>query len=111
MLQFGNGGGISVTLEGPFGAVSSAVRLVEIQLPASQWKGGASPYFQTTNIQGISIYSKVDLLPGPAQLEEFRAKELAFTTENDGGVVTVYAIGSRPESDITMQAVITEVTI
>ena len=111
MLQYGNGGEISVTMEGPYGSVSSAVRLTEILLPASQWKGGASPYFQTVTLQGISIYSKVDMLPGPAQLEEFRAKELAFTTENDGGVVTVYAIGSRPESDITMQAVITEVTI
>jgi len=33
----------------------------------------------------------------------------AFTAENDGGAVTVYAIGDRPGEDLTLQATITEV--
>ena len=31
--------------------------------------------------------------------------------ENDDGVITVYAIGSKPTVDYTMQALITEVTV
>ena len=36
-------------------------------------------------------------------------KDLAFSTENDGGVVTVFAIGDKPSNDYTIQATIMEV--
>jgi hypothetical protein len=44
------------------------------------------------------------------QLAIFHNKDLAFVTENDGGVVTVYAIGDKPTDDYTMRVSITEVT-
>ena len=79
----------------------------QVDLPAANWKGGESPYFQVVQLKGISVGSKVDLQIAPAQMEAFRT--VALTAENDGGVVTVFAIGDRPEGDISLQATLTEV--
>lgn len=109
-LEYGSGGNLAVTLAGPFGSVGSAVKLAQITLPAESWKGGVSPFSQVAALDAISVGSKVDLLPSPQQLEAFRSQELAFTTENDAGTLTVYAIGDRPKEDLTFQVSITEVT-
>ena len=109
-LQYGSGGGISVAMEGPFGGGGgSVVKLTQITLPAANWKGGESPYFQVVAVDNVSVNSKVDLQPSVEQLEIFHDKDLAFSTENDGGVVTVYAIGDKPSNDYTIQATIMEV--
>ena len=34
---------------------------------------------------------------------------MAFTAENDGGTVTLWAIGDKPSEDLTFQATLTEV--
>ena len=107
--QYGEGGEITVVMEGPFGGNGTAVKLTEITLRASDWKGGESPYSQVVENENVSVNSKVDLQPSVEQLEIFRDMVLAFTTENDGGVVTVYAIGDKPTSDYTIQATIMEV--
>ena len=100
----------TVTMEGPFAAIGSAVRLGEIQLSADGWKGAISPWSQTVSLDTVSVNSKVDILLSPWQLETLRSQELIFTTENDGGIVTVYAIGHKPDTDLTFQVAITEVT-
>ena len=97
-------------MAGPFGSVGgTSVKLTNIALPAANWKGAESPYSQVVNVDGVSVNSKVDLQPSVEQLEIFHDKDIAFSTENDGGVVTVYAIGDRPTSDYTIQATIMEV--
>jgi hypothetical protein len=53
----------------------------------------------------------VDLTPDVQQLAVFYDKDLTFVTENEGGVVTVYAIGQKPTSDYTIQVTITEVEV
>lgn len=90
--------------------VPAATRLAEIPLPAASWVGTASPYHQVVAIQGITPTSKVDLQPSVEQLAIFHQKDLAFVTENEDGVVTVYAIGDKPLADYTIQATITEVS-
>lgn len=108
--QYGNTSGISVQMEGPFGGGgTSAVKLTEIYLPAANWKGAISPYSQVVTVEGVSVNSMVNLQPSVEQLEIFHDKDIAFCTENDGGVVTVYAIGDKPANDYTMQATIVEV--
>ena len=97
-----NGGG---------GAGGSAVTIGEVTLLAAAWKGNAAPYSQVVNIAGVTEYSQVDLIPSVEQLTIFHSKDLAFVTENDGGVVTVYAIGDKPQNDYTMQVSITEVSV
>lgn len=87
------------------------VRVAEIQLLASDWVGDESPYAQVVDIEGITEYSQVDLKPSVAQLDVFHDKDLAFVTENEDGVVTVYALGDKPTNDYIIQVAITEVTV
>lgn len=89
----------------------SSVRLTEVTLLASGWVGDVSPYSQVVNIDGTTANSLVDLQPSVEQLEIFHEKDLAFTTENDGGVITVYAIGDKPTNDYTIQATVMEVKV
>lgn len=107
-LQFGSGGGLRVTMAGPFGNAAANGRLTQITLPAGLWKGAVSPYAQTVTVEGVSVTSKVDLQPSAEQLQ---GRNLALLAENDGGVVTVYALGDRPESDLVIQATLTEVVV
>lgn len=89
----------------------SASKVTEVDLLAAAWEGEDSPYSQVVAIDGVSANSMVDLLPSVEQLEIFHQKDLAFVAENEGGVVTVYAIGDKPTADYTMQVVVTEVTV
>ena len=86
-------------------------RITTVDLPASAWTGADHLYSQVVTIDGITEYSKVDLLPSVEQLAVFYTKDVAFVTENEDGVVTVYAIGDKPLLDYTMQAQITEVAL
>ena len=90
------------------GNVQSA-RITDIEILADGWIGEASPYSQVVAIDGVTENSQVDLTPSVQQLAIFYEKDLTFVTENDGGVVTVYAIGQKPANDYTIQATITEV--
>lgn len=108
-LNYGSGGTITVSMEGPFGGSGSAVKITEVTLLAANWKGAESPYSQVVDIADISVNSMVDLHPSVEQLEIFHDKDLAFTTENEDGVVTVFAIGDKPQNDYTIQVSIMEV--
>jgi hypothetical protein len=90
----------------------SLVKTVTINLLASAWVEDSSNQFsQVVVIADITPYSKVDLQPTTEQLLIFYEKDIAFVTENDDGVVTVYCIGQKPINDYSMQATITEVDV
>ena len=93
------------------GSGNSASRIVEVHLPSSAWDGADNLHYQVISVEGITEYSKVDLLPSVEQLAVFYNKDVTFVTENEDGVVTVYAIGEKPLLDYTMQAQITEVAV
>lgn len=93
------------------GSGGPAARIGEATLLAANWQGSASPYSQVVNIAGVTKYSQVDLTPSVEQLSIFYNKDLAFVTENENGVVTVYAIGQKPKDNYTIQVTITEVSI
>ena len=88
---------------------SSVARISYVDLPASGWQGEQSPYSQVVVIEGATENSQVDLTPSVEQLAIFYNKDLAFVTENEDGVVTVYAIGQKPANDYRIQVTITEV--
>ena len=70
-------------------------------------------YGQQVNVNNavITEYSKVDLQITSEQMVIFYQKDIAFVTENDGGVVTVYCVGQIPENDYKIQAIVTEVSV
>ena len=84
-------------------------KVSSVKLLADAWEGDASPYSQAVSIPGVTENSMVDLTPSVEQLAVFHNKDLAFVTENVGGVVTVYAIGQKPTNDYTIPVAITEV--
>lgn len=90
--------------------VSSAF-IATISLPASAWEGSGNLYSQVVDVPGATENSQIDLTPSVEQLAIFYDKSLAFVTENEDGVVTVYAIGQKPENDYAIQATITEVNV
>lgn len=89
----------------------SSAKIGVVNLPASAWAGEGIQFSQVVEIEGVTPNSQVDLTPSAEQLVIFYDKSLAFVTENEDGVVTVYAIGQKPENDYTMQVTITEVGV
>lgn len=100
-----------IQILGSFRNSAPIARIADIDLLASAWIGEVSPYSQVVNIAGITEYSQVDITPNAAQLGIFYDKDLSFVTENENGIVTVYAIGDKPLNDYTVQVTITEVAV
>lgn len=92
-------------------ASSTGIWLAEVNLLASAWEGSDRLWSQVVEIEGSTEYSQVDLTPSAEQLTIFHEKDIAFTTENDGGIITVFAIGDKPSNDYTIQATIIEVNL
>lgn len=91
--------------------VAPAARVAYVDLPASAWVGEGTLYSQVVAIAGVTENSQVNLAPSVEQLSIFYEKDITFVTENDGGVVTVYVIGQKPQNDYTIQADIVEVIV
>lgn len=86
-----------------------AVAIGEVTLLAGNWVGEGNLFSQVVTINGVTENSQVNLAPSVEQLAIFYEKDITFVTENDGGVVTVYVIGQKPQNDYTIQADIVEV--
>ena len=80
-----------------------------VDLIADNWINTVSPYSQVVTVNGVTATSKIDLQPTPDQLVYLQDYEISLLTLNDNGIVTVYAIGTKPTMDLTMQVIITEV--
>lgn len=107
MVSYGRAGNLQAQLKGPYGSV--AIRAVEVTLGKDAWKGALSPWSQAVAVDGVGLTGKVDLQPDPEQLERMRGLGMALAAVNDNGLVTVFAFGSKPEEDMTLQATVTEV--
>lgn len=91
--------------------IHPAAKLSSVKLLASKWTGSDNLYSQVVSIPGITENSQVNLAPSVEQLAIFYDKDITFVTENDGGVVTIYVIGQKPQNDYTIQADIVEVIV
>lgn len=93
---------------------STTASIGTVTLLSKDWVASGSSgnlYYQEVTIAGVTENSQVDLTPSVEQLLVFYEKDLTFVTENEGGRVTVYAIGQKPENDYTIQVTITEVNV
>ena len=93
------------------GLAQTSMSIGEVTLLASAWVGSGNLHSQVVSIEGVTERSQVDLTPDVAQLVVFYEKDLTFVTENEDGVVTVYAIGQKPTNDYTIQVTIKEVGV
>lgn len=87
----------------------SNARIGYVTLLAESWQGEENLYSQIVSIEGVTENTQVDLTPSVEQLAIFYNKDLGFVAENENGVVTVYAIGQKPQNDYTIQVTMTEV--
>lgn len=104
-----------VALENAIGSLGSTTAAIEtVTLLSKDWVASGSSgnlYSQEVTIAGVTENSQVNLTPSVEQLVAFYEKDLSFVTENEGGTVTVYAIGQKPTNDYTIQVTITEVNV
>lgn len=110
------GDGITAYSKLPYMSVDSFImpKPISITIYADQWaQADDDRWYQVVTVDNgiITSNSKVDLQPSAEQLAIFYEKDVAFVTENEDGVVTVFCIGQKPTNDYTIQATITEVTI
>lgn len=114
MTEYGSGGSYTVIMDGPYAGGSiggTDVTMTTIRTSAGNWKGAESPYSQEVEVNGINVNTKIDIELSADQIQHFLAedKDIAFKAENDGGVVTIYAIGNHPGIDLEFQATLTGV--
>ena len=106
-MEYGYGGELSVQMDGPF-AGSGSARVVTINAPAANWKGGESPYSMAVGVDGINISSKVDVHLNPEQMKLLKDQIITFVAQNESGNVTLYAFGDKPAADLVLQATVTD---
>ena len=99
----------TLTINGETFMVVSPTPVASVKVLASAWVGNSSPYSQVVALEGVTPDTKVDIQLSDEQLAVFHNKDLAFTTSNKNGVVTVYAIGQKPVHDYTFQVTLAEV--
>ena len=100
----------------PYMSVDSFIlpKPVSVTIYADKWiQASDDRYYQIVSVENATITenSKVDLQPSSEQLDIFHEKDLAFVTENEDGVVSVFCVGQVPTNDYTIQATVTEVVV
>lgn len=88
--------------------LQTKAQVVTISLPAASWVEEGSIYKQTVTISSATSTSQVDLRPSQEQLQNMIASGISLMTANDNGTVTVFSIGGVPESDYSIQAIVSE---
>lgn len=83
----------------------------QISLPAASWMGAESPYSQTVTISGITVNSKVDIQMDATALGVLiDSGTSAIWIENNNGTLTAKALGEKPNTNLSVQVTITEVS-
>lgn len=110
------GDGVHEFSELPYMSVDSFIlpKPISVTVYADKWKQASDDrYYQVVTVDNAKITpnSKIDLQPSSEQLCIFHEKDLAFVTENDDGVVSIFCVGQVPTNDYKIQATVTEITI
>ena len=108
-LDYGNGSNFNVKMEGPFGSVGSSGKITTVTLPAASWKNAESPFFQTIEVAGVSESSLINIQATKDQIAQLCIDGTALHIENDSGITTAWAIGTKPDMDLVLQVTLTEV--
>ena len=99
---------IDTTKDGT-GKIPVMPRVSTITLQKDNWSGNSSPYYQTVNINTVTVDTKVELNPTVSQIVSLQNDDIALMAENNAGVVKVYSFGGKPSENMVMQVTLTEV--
>lgn len=88
-------------------------RKITVTLDVDAWvDGGNGVYTQNVTISGGTANSLVTLQPSDEQMLELIVAGVSFfKVDNDNGVFTAKAGSTPPTADMTLQAVVTEVSV
>ena len=78
---------------------------------SANWVGN-NPYTQQAMTTGYTItaHTRVDLVPNNSVINQLNNDDVdSIYIENNNGVLTAYALGSKPTASLTIQAIFTEV--
>lgn len=107
----------------PYMSVDSFIlpKPISVTLYADKWKqvvdidgtDVVDTYSQVVEVNNavITPNSKVDLQPTTSDLCHLYDWGIALTTKNADGVITVYAVGAKPDETLNIQATVTEVIL
>ena len=82
-----------------------------VTLYADKWiANGEKRYSQVVEVDGVTGKSDLTIKISAEQLERLYPKSISFVACNEGGIVTVYAIGKAPpQNDYIIQINVSEV--
>ena len=89
----------------------SEPKLASITMFANAWTGTSSPYSQTVVIDGVYENSKIDLQPTLQVINILQNLGTSLMAVNDNCVVTVLAMGNKPNTDISTDILITDINV
>lgn len=98
------------TAEEGTGVIPVLPRVSTINLSKASWSGSTEPYSQVVSVNTVTASTKIDLQPTAQQIVSLQNAETSLMIENNGGVVTCYAIGNKPTVDYTIQVLLQEVS-
>ena len=83
-------------------------KISSVTITGGNWTGDSSPYSQGVTINGVTANSKVDLQPTASQIIELQNIGVQLMIENNSGTCTVWALGGKLTSDMTISVLLTE---
>ena len=98
---------LTATLVGSSGG--TVTKVVDIVLQTDSWYSYEGMWSQIVEVAEASKFSKIDLQPSAEQNLLLQSLGTTMTVENASGVITVYAVGDKPTTEITIQATLTEI--
>ena len=99
----------TVQVDGPYGYSDSAGKTRDVILYAESWKGGESPFSQAIELDFVSANSIVGIDVSAEDFELLCKNGIGLVSENDGGIVTIHAIGGKPNWNVVIQCTTKEV--
>lgn len=85
--------------------IDYSVKKIQLVMPQSAWIESADEtyYYQALDYSAKKN-SKIDMQPSPQQLVKLLSIGVSIFLGNENGVVTAYAIGGKPDYDLTVEA-------
>lgn len=90
-------------------AVADNTKIINTTISAASWVG-TGPYSQSLTIGSATASTKFDIQADVDTMSTILNNGYCMSIKNDNGLVTIYAIGTKPAVDLNVQLLSTEVS-